>query len=621
MFAKRVNILVLFLIALFGLTLNATAAPQALTLQGGDTAEIKCDGRRLVLERVDKTIVMANCRPANTSPTDTPEPEPSDPPDSEPTALSFDFEDYTIGADPDGWLDTAADNSMSEDDGLFQVDAFNGQKVFGTSSIQTNIHSHLMNGEIVGLSGYEYGGRMLVTAGDGGIGVTFFSQYPERDAYYRLRRYHNLTFHLDPHGTSMTGGQTETSVVPAPNDWYYFKVQVQDTGSRTEVRVKIWPEFESEPNDWQINAYDDSSSRLTGGTIGVWSYTSGSKYWDDLTVGPLSSEPGPGPEPTDTPEPEPTDPVSSVEPCPDHDPKQWHPLFDAELGCHYDHEHKEDPKEVDDIFGSVGALYGGQEISYPWQTFSEAGTENELKHGGYGWLVRRDLGCSSAFTDGCLTDFRLQYHGIMAAPGAVTRNHSFWLEARGCQEENPGACGIIRTGGWIDYGHLEIDGQHVPLPGDPSQLRTDRRRVHYYATGNSNFGTWYGTNRIALAAIQTNRMWGLINPENPSELHLFCPDYNCSSNNSMMQAHAIGFNISSELDSDGDGLVTFDGYTNRYGEIVENCSELGLDCVPLQIIDMPVGRYQYRDDTHGLDDGRTDHDTSPADEWWIAYPN
>jgi hypothetical protein len=192
---------------------------------------------------------------------------------------------------------------------------------------------------------------------------------------------------------------------------------------------------------------------------------------------------------TPTPETEPTGPpASSVPLCDKHDPTAWHALYNSGENCHYDHEHKQDPGEANDIFGPVAGLYGGQEISYPWQTFSAAGTENQLKHGGYGWLVSRGLDCYSAYSDGCLTDFRVQYHAIMAAPGAVTRFHSFWLEARGCRESNPDQCGIIRTGGWADYGRLEIDGKHIPLPGDPTDF-VPGRRIHYYDTGNSNFGT------------------------------------------------------------------------------------------------------------------------------------
>jgi hypothetical protein len=127
---------------------------------------------------------------------------------------------------------------------------------------------------------------------------------------------------------------------------------------------------------------------------------------------------------------------------------------------------------------------------------------------------------------------------------------------------------------------------------------------------------------MALVAVQTPRMWGLIQPDNPSELHLFCPDAQCRNNNSKMQAHVIGFSIRPQLDTDGDGLVSYNGFTDRYGNIVDGCTEVGLDCVPLEIIEMPVGNYQFRDDTHGLgDDGRGDFDLSPDGEYWIGYPN
>jgi hypothetical protein len=124
---------------------------------------------------------------------------------------------------------------------------------------------------------------MMMTASNGGIGVTFFSQYPHRDAYYRLRRHGSTSFHISPHGTEVFG-VTDTRVIPVPNVWYWFRIWVQDTGVRTEILAKVWQEGQAEPADWQVNAYDDTPSRLVSGTFGVWSYSSGNKYWDDLTV-------------------------------------------------------------------------------------------------------------------------------------------------------------------------------------------------------------------------------------------------------------------------------------------------------------------------------------------------
>lgn len=140
---------------------------------------------------------------------------------------------------------------MLADDSLFEEFDLSGEKAFGTPSTATNIHSHYVGGGIDPLSGYEYTGRMLIAASGGGIGVTFFSEYPIADVYYRLRRYANKpAFHLASHGTSVSGDK-ETGVVPVANVWYRFRIQVEDTGTQTGIQAKVWAEGDSEPVDWQ----------------------------------------------------------------------------------------------------------------------------------------------------------------------------------------------------------------------------------------------------------------------------------------------------------------------------------------------------------------------------------
>jgi len=174
---------------------------------------------------------------------------------------------------------------MVEDDSLFKVFDLGGEKVFGTASTLSNIHSHYMNSSsgIDTASGYEYTGRMMMNDARSGIGVTFFSQYPSEDKYYRLRRYNNKSFHISPHGTRVVGDM-DTDVIPVADLWYWFKVQVEDKNGRTEIRAKIWAEGTTEPIGWQVDCYDESSSRLIAGVIGLWSYNSGAKFWDDLSV-------------------------------------------------------------------------------------------------------------------------------------------------------------------------------------------------------------------------------------------------------------------------------------------------------------------------------------------------
>ncbi|MDX1383795.1 MAG: hypothetical protein R3190_09150, partial [Thermoanaerobaculia bacterium] len=180
--------------------------------------------------------------------------------------------------------------------------------------------------------------------------------------------------------------------------------------------------------------------------------------------------------------------AAGVPECPDHDPTRWHALLDAARQCHYDHEHKHDPDEVADIFGPAGAWFGGTSLSYPWQTFygadadypeppRDAGLfENAAKHESYGWVVRRDLPANGR--DLWIRDLRLQYHALSAPPGTLTRFHSYSLEARLCRAG--GTCGLVRTGGWVDFGALQGDNR-VILPGEGDLLGDlGRQRIHFH---------------------------------------------------------------------------------------------------------------------------------------------
>lgn len=199
---------------------------------------------------------------------------------------SEDFETYSGGADPDDWFDTAAGNSLIEEDN-FQIIDIGSERVFGTLSTATNIHSHYTAAGAADWSSYEYSGRMRLTNTGGGVGVTFLSEFPVSTRCYRLRRGDfagGRRFHISPNGTSITGGISDTGVTPLGDTWYRFRIQVQDTGSRTEIRAKVWPDVGQEPADWQVDCYDDSPSRITEGTVGVWSMAAGEKHWDELAI-------------------------------------------------------------------------------------------------------------------------------------------------------------------------------------------------------------------------------------------------------------------------------------------------------------------------------------------------
>lgn len=197
-----------------------------------------------------------------------------------------DFGSYAAGTDPADWLDTAAGNSLNVSD-EFKVFDVAGGRALGTSSGLINLHSHYAEPAAYAWSSYEFTGRMMFTNGGAGIGVTFSSDFPNTDRYYRLRRGNwsgGQQWHLWPHGTDLTGGITATNVTSVANQWYRFRIIVDDVGTRTEIKARVWTDGFAEPANWQIDCYDANPTRLTAGTIGVWSMSSGIKYWDDFEV-------------------------------------------------------------------------------------------------------------------------------------------------------------------------------------------------------------------------------------------------------------------------------------------------------------------------------------------------
>ena len=153
------------------------------------------------------------------------------------------FETFVDGDNPVDWIDTGAGSSLVPlplEDPLFHVVDLAGDKVIGTNSVDSNIHSHYTGTRF---SSYEFTGRMRMTSATGSIGLTFASQYTDTDVYYRLRTNAGALFELAPHGAAIElAGDVTADLAPAPDVWYRFKIQVQDTGPNTQIRVRIWAE-------------------------------------------------------------------------------------------------------------------------------------------------------------------------------------------------------------------------------------------------------------------------------------------------------------------------------------------------------------------------------------------
>lgn len=365
--------------------------------------------------------------------------------------------------------------------------------------------------------------------------------------------------------------------------------------------------------------------------------------------GKISPTPEPGQKPV--PGDDPTI-LTGTPKCDDsaHNERAWHGLYNSELDCHYDHEHKMNPHDFDDVFGTDFYTWAGGEVSYPWQTFAGASsnfesyipdscTENNCKHEGNKWLGYKNRTSEEQINGALLlgthaiTDARVHYHQIGGELGALTRFHSVWLEAKACYfgEVSAETCGTYQGGGWLDFGRLNYPkrGDYLPLPGDPVEFANTPAELAPYrihSIGKNSLDSWQsegnvynylpsdpeGKRRIRVghgihflqgeSPGETNaEHFGLLHGMNVYELSQFwCLDpvthvLTCNNNNSAAALFRTWVSIprdfdGSDLDEDGiqDGYVTFHLRTNRYGDVVE-CSEIGLDCVPAIAEHFPVG--------------------------------
>jgi hypothetical protein len=334
---------------------------------------------------------------------------------------------------------------------------------------------------------------------------------------------------------------------------------------------------------------------------------------------------------TNTPQPSPTPGGGPVEPypeapqCADHETHTWHGLWNYELGCYYDHEHGDDPSLADDLFGPLGEAWGGNGLDHP---FSTEGEHDEFKHRTHKVTVRTGLDCISINADGCVTDLRILHH--LDFFNSTTRFHSYWLEARVCTVDESTDCGIIKRGGWLDFGPLinQIPDEQIAVPDDNLfPFRGTARRLH---RDDNTFSVWYGQqyrqshdgDNTGLGTIQigseVSHGWTYLDPDDPFNLIFECENGQCRFNSSnRQQGHLMNFRLNSTLFG---SRANATGFTDVYGIVDPGCTEVGPTCVPFVLENVRTDiDYQHRD---GVQDyGKINYDISPPDTWWITFPN
>lgn len=239
---------------------------------------------------------------------------------------------------------------------------------------------------------------------------------------------------------------------------------------------------------------------------------------------------------------------------PRHNPEVWH------------EGHGDDPSRVNDIFGKIA-----QEIAYPWQTVNE----NKLKHDGYKWAVERDLPCDEKGY--CVKAFRVQYH-MHPAMDMNVRWHSALVEIQVCKDsEDEKTCGIIRSGGWFDFGYLYRPEKNENCEKQQDRVETGQDEKFFTATAETKSDIvdemrchagdgivkWWGHGGSDIR-FQITR----INDRDEVKIGYFLP---------VNKYYVDGYF--------NNGVVNMPlgaRYVDRFGKIVVGCSVTSLDCIPIE---------------------------------------
>jgi hypothetical protein len=334
--------------------------------------------------------------------------------------------------------------------------------------------------------------------------------------------------------------------------------------------------------------------------------------------------------------------------CPDsgeiHDNSLFHTLWDSTRGCHYDHEHGQNPftPEVAATFPvfDLRALVGGVGVGH---TNPSSPMENTHKHGGFKWQVTIPHPNGCAGHEGSSTGVdasTIQYHAFGDySIEFESRVHSVAALMRQCTVENPTDYGYVYLVQHVDYGQRVsgYQGSIFPYPDNPQpsydsadapyftidcigatcESKTPTRELILASDANTST-TWTSDPRhlagsgshlfeLLFRARDTYQVLDRGDVEHPFHFVWLCSNDEgltyvampgCRYNNSTTTVHEINGTIPGEWDNlsgfDTDarvGRITADGYVTRFGELNTSCTASAPDCHPIKLVQAFVGYY------------------------------
>jgi len=330
--------------------------------------------------------------------------------------------------------------------------------------------------------------------------------------------------------------------------------------------------------------------------------------------------------PENTPVPPTETPIANIEPYPDAPecaihPAGYHALWNAAEGCHYTHTHGDNVADIQAFFNMTYADLYGQELGFPWSPEKEDIGQN---HNGYRYWFSPELLPAHAQEQYKYRGDTMAFINAVAIEihdnNGVARKHSFamWVQT----ESRDGVIGYAFIGGMADSGcaHIPYKKDVVQMPDDPVDASGNSLcvegdfKVPYrgLATQSEALNSPDGRNkwiwdfdnfndarrvsiedsygRLGFFNMRTFKSFGWVDPNDYNTRHNLCDSpVGCEYANTDMQVFNIMLDVPEYLDDNGDGLVTFTGFSDLRGEISDTCTEVGPECVPVIFDNVPVG--------------------------------
>lgn len=327
-----------------------------------------------------------------------------------------------------------------------------------------------------------------------------------------------------------------------------------------------------------------------------------------------------------------------------HDNSQFHTLWNSERGCHYDHEHGQNPftPEVADTFPGMDlhALTGGAGVGH---SNPSSPMENTHKHGGFKWDVTLSPSGGCVGAEGATVGVDaavIQYHAFGDySIEFEARIHSAMGLLRQCLESAPNDYGYVFVNQHQDYGQRvsPYQGNVLNYPDTPNLAYNSGLKPYFTVdcTGGVPPCDKYPTLESYLAKnVAADSLWvseplhlsdsgsGLFailfkvrdtyqvldwsDQEYPFTFRWLCSSdggqtydpAGCRYNNTTTRVQQIAGEIPESWDNldgfDSDarpGRITAEGYVTRFGELNSACTAPGPDCHPIKLVEAFVGHY------------------------------